>query len=104
MARADKGMGGGVAGGRAGPNGHQAPGQPDGKLTENDLADELMGEFGQQGPSEELLSNTRETQAGPQPEPDETVLESFQREEEETGVSLGKTPNPNETLDQNRKS
>lgn len=104
MARADKGMGGGVAGGTAGPKGHQAPGTPDGELTENDLANEKMGEFGQQGSSEELLSNMRESQPGPQPEPDESVLKSFERAEKKGDGELGETPDPDEPLSEFRKS
>ena len=124
MARADKGMGGGVAGGNAGPNGTQAPGNPprDG-LGEGDLANETMGDAGAQGPSDmkngkdDLLSNTRENAAGPQPDPDEKVLDSFakmdkdvraakdlgkgnrsgeQPDAKEADIELGETPDTDE--------
>ena len=99
MARADKGMGGGVAGGNAGPNGTQAPGKPAGEgLSEGDLANDTMGDAGAQGPSDmkggkdDLLSNTRVDQAGPQPEPDDGPLESFAKMDKDVRASedLGK--------------
>ena len=99
MARAGKGMGGGVAGGTAGPKGHQAPGNPpkDG-LGEGDLANETMGDAGVQGPSDmkggkdDLLSNTRENQAGPQPAPDEGPLDAFRKMDKDVRAAedLGK--------------
>ena len=61
MARAGKGMGGGVAGNRAGPDGHQSPGGP-GETDENTLAQDRMGDFKQQGHAKELLTNEREDQ------------------------------------------
>ena len=76
MARADKGMGGGVAGGLAGPDGSQAPGTPDGELTEGDLAQEKMGHANEQGTDPNRLSNTRETAPGGQKAPDASPTES----------------------------
>ncbi len=92
MARANKGMGGGVAGGNAGPDGHQAPGKPDGKVTENDLGNEIMGDAGQQGTDPNRLSNTRETSPGPQPEPDQEITDSFRKMDKDVRASedLGK--------------
>ena len=104
MARADKGMGGGVAGNLAGPDGHQAPGTPDGELNEKDLAQDKMGDAGAQGTDPDRLSNTREravdTAPGGEPQPDEDVLDSFRKmdkdvraaEELGKGNMEGKTP------------
>ena len=84
MARADKGMGGGVAGNRAGPNGHNGAGDPDAMVTEGDLGNEIMGDAGEQGPSDtkggadDKLSNSRETQAGGNKDADESVLDAFE--------------------------
>ena len=83
MARADQGMGGGVAGNRAGPNGHNGAGAADAEVTDGDLANDIMGDAGQQGPSDmkggadDKLSNTRETQAGGNRDADGNILDSF---------------------------
>jgi hypothetical protein len=77
MANAGKKMGGGVAGNRAGPNGHQAPGKP-GKTTETDLAEKKMGEFGQQGKAKERLTNERDAMPDVRQEAD-GVIESFEK-------------------------
>ena len=95
MARADKGMGGGVAGNLAGPNGHQAPGA-DGDLNETDLAQDKMGDAGAQGTDPDRLSNTREaavdTVPGGAPEPDGDVLDSFRKMDKDVRAAeeLGK--------------
>ena len=96
MARADKGMGGGVAGNLAGPNGHQAPGTPYGEITETDLANEKTGDAGAQGTDPDRLSNTREravdTAPGGKPEPDDDVLDSFRKMDKDVRAAedLGK--------------
>ena len=79
MARADKGMGGGVAGNRAGPDGHQAPGEPENIISETDLAAEKMGDAGQQGTDPDRLTNERDAQAGGSKEADASPLESFEK-------------------------
>ena len=105
MARADKGMGGGVAGNLAGPNGHQAPGTADGDLTEKDLAQDKMGDAGAQGTDPGRLSNTREaavdTAPGGDPEPDENVLDSFRKMDKDVRAAeeLGKGNRAGETPD-----
>ena len=96
MADAGKGMGGGVAGNRAGPNGHQAPGSPDAELTEDQLAQDKMGDAGAQGHDPDRLSNTREravdTAPGGDVEPDANVLDSFRRMDKDVRAAedLGK--------------
>ena len=96
MARADKGMGGGVAGNLAGPNGHQAPGTADGDVTEKDLAQSKMGDAGAQGTDPDRLSNTREaavnTAPGGDPQPDDDVLDSFRKMDKDVRAAeeLGK--------------
>ena len=96
MARANQGMGGGVAGGNAGPTGHQAPGTPDGEVTEKDLAQDKMGDAGAQGTDPERLTNTREaavnTVPGGDPQPDENVLDSFRKMDKDVRAAeeLGK--------------
>lgn len=77
MARADKGVGGGVAGNRAGPDGHQSPGKP-GKYTEADRANEKMGNFKEQGHVPERLSNERDAAPEVRREAD-GVIESFEK-------------------------
>jgi len=72
MARADKGIGGGVAGNRAGPKGHQAPGGT-GETDENSLASKRMGDFKQQGHAEDLQTNEREALPDGKREPDGPV-------------------------------
>lgn len=77
MARANKGMGGGVAGNRAGPDGHQSPGKP-GETTETDRANEKMGNFGEQGPSEEKLSNERDATPDVKQDADKRARKAFE--------------------------
>lgn len=83
MARADKGMGGGVAGNRAGPNSHQAPGEPENIISETDLAADKMGDAGQQGTDPDRLTNERDAQAnaavGDGPQADASPVESFEK-------------------------
>ena len=90
MAKAGKKMGGGVAGNRAGPNGHQAPGKP-GKTTETDLAEKKMGEFGQQGTAKNRLTNERDALPDVKQEAD-GVIESFEKldKDERARKDLGK--------------
>lgn len=77
MARADKGMGGGAAGNRAGPDGHQSPGKP-GDVSETDLANDKMGDFGEQGHDQDALSNERDALPDAKQEADD-VIESFEK-------------------------
>lgn len=79
MARADQGMGGGVAGGNAGPNGHQAPGDPGGEVTEADLASRTMGTWKEQGTDPDRLSNTRETLPDEQQSADGSPVEAARK-------------------------
>ena len=110
MARADKGMGGGVAGNRAGPDGTQAPGKDvgDGEniISESDLANRKMGDAGQQGTDPDRLSNERDTAVdtapGGKPQPDADPIESFRKMDKDVRAAedLGKgnrdggDPNP----------
>ena len=90
MARANKGMGGGSAGNRAGPNGHQAPGKP-GDTSETDLAQDKMGDFGEQGHDQNALSNERDAVPDVRQEADDPI-ESFEKLDKETRAQrdLGK--------------
>lgn len=90
MARANKGMGGGAAGNRAGPDGHQSPGKP-GETSETDLASDKMGDFGQQGHDQNALSNERDAVPDVRQEAD-GVIESFEKLDKETRAKrdLGK--------------
>ena len=79
MANADQGMGGGVAGGNAGPNGHQSPGKPGGEMTEADLASKTMGTWKEQGTDPDRLSNTRETMPDEKQSADDSPTESARK-------------------------
>ena len=83
MARANQGMGGGVAGNRAGPDGTQAPGEDENIISESDLAARKMGDAGQQGTDPDRLTNERDTAVdtapGGKPEPDASPIESFEK-------------------------
>ena len=106
MARAGKGMGGGVAGNRAGPDGHQAAGEPENIIGESDLANRKMGDAGAQGHDPDRLSNERDTAVdtapGGKPEPDASPIESFEKMDKDVraarelgkGNREGKNPDP----------
>lgn len=96
MARAGKGMGGGVAGNRAGPKGHQAPGGA-GETDEDRLAQDRMGDFKQQGHAKELLTNQREAMPDGRRETDGPVesaekLDKDKRAKEDLGKGRRHAP------------
>ena len=111
MARANQGMGGGVAGNRAGPNGHQAAGADEDIISESDLAADKMGDAGQQGTDPDRLTNERDTAVdtapGGKPQPDASPIESFEmmdkdvRAAEELGKGNrdGSNPDPDAKAD-----
>lgn len=78
MGSAGKKMGGGVAGNRAGPDGHQAPGKP-GETSETDRANKKMGTFGEQGHAKEKLTNERDAVPDVRDSADKDILESFEK-------------------------